>query len=73
MARERLPAKAARLVVDPAACDGIGLCSHLAAGIVTLDRWGFPIVTDEVLSVREARAAARAVRGCPRRALALVP
>lgn len=70
MARTR-PHSNGRLVVDPAACQGIGICSHLAAGIVTLDRWGFPIVSDEDLSAREARAARRAVRACPRRALAL--
>ena len=58
-----------RLRIDPAACDGIGLCAHLASGIVELDRWGFPIVVGRGLAPREISGARQAVRACPRRAL----
>lgn len=57
-----------RLVVDRIACDGAGVCAHLAPGFISLDPWGYPIV-GEVTDVGRAR---RAVRGCPRRALHLV-
>jgi ferredoxin len=61
----------ARLVVDPIACDGHGLCAELLPGFVTLDDWGFPIVSDEDLPVSVAREAAAVVRLCPRLALRL--
>lgn len=75
----------ARLRVDPVACDGIGLCARIAPTLVSLDRWGFPILDEAPLATTPsaqtpladarpgaaaARAAAdRAVRACPRRAL----
>jgi ferredoxin len=62
----------ARLQVDPVACDGIGMCAHLAAGVVRLDSWGYPIVPRRDLSSSEAKRAGRAVAGCPRKALQLV-
>lgn len=61
-------ARPVRLRVDPVACDGIGLCAHLASNVVELDRWGFPIVGQD-LAPREVPAARRAVRACPREAL----
>ena len=60
-----------RLRVDPAACDGIGLCAVLAASAVELDRWGYPIVVSRDLERGEVRGANRAVNACPRRALFL--
>ncbi len=60
-----------RLRVDPVACQGIGMCAHLADGLVRLDSWGFPVVPDRTLSDPERRRAHRAVAGCPRRALEL--
>jgi len=61
-----------QLVVDPVACDGVGMCTQLAPDVVTLDTWGYPVVPREPLRGEEARQAARAVAGCPRRALLLV-
>ena len=61
-------ARPVRLRVDPVACDGIGLCAHLAPNVVELDRWGFPIVGQDLVP-GEVPAARRAVRGCPREAL----
>jgi ferredoxin len=66
------PAKAdPRLVVDPISCGGIGVCAHVAAGLIELDRWGYPVLPAERLTRGEARRAKRAVTACPRRALAL--
>lgn len=62
------------LRLDPAVCDGVGICAHLAPDLVTVDSWGYPIVTTEPLERgsqrRQAEAAARA---CPRKALHLRP
>jgi ferredoxin len=60
-----------RLRVDFVACDGVGLCSHLAPAVVGLDRWGFPLVTDQHLPAELVHEARVAVRACPRRALFL--
>jgi ferredoxin len=71
--RNLTPAAGTRLVVDPIACEAVGLCAQLAPGLVRLDRWGYPIMP-ELLADRSAEDhALRAVRGCPRRALALLP
>ena len=40
----RGPVMAERLRVDPIACDGVGICTHLAPDLVGVDSWGFPIV-----------------------------
>jgi ferredoxin len=61
-----------RLVVDRVRCDGVGICAHVAARVVDLDDWGYPVVPDRPLTSRDARAARAAVRACPRRALLLV-
>jgi ferredoxin len=63
------PTTETRLRVDPVACEGIGLCAHLAASIVELDRWGYPVIAGEALARPEIGDARSAVRGCPRRAL----
>jgi ferredoxin len=59
----------ARLVVDPIACDGRGLCAELLPGLVTLDDWGFPVISDEDLPASMRKEAAAVVRLCPRLAL----
>ena len=60
--------KKAALTVDAALCDGVGICALVAPDLVTLDRWGFPVIgTGEDASlVRQAKAAAKA---CPHRAM----
>jgi ferredoxin len=63
------PVTEIRLRIDAAACDGIGLCAHLAPAVIELDRWGFPILIGRGLAPREVAAARQAVRGCPRNAL----
>jgi ferredoxin len=66
------PSTHPRLRIDPAVCDGVGICAHLAPDVITVDSWGYPILSTEQLSrrgdLRQARAAAAA---CPRRALYL--
>jgi ferredoxin len=61
----------ARLRIDPIACDGIGMCAHLAPGLIVLDTWGYPIVTGDASGPAGLRAARAAAAGCPRRALVL--
>lgn len=66
-----------QLRVDMVACDGIGQCALVAPELVGLDRWGYPVLRDRDGAVaaagdddaRDAGAARRAVRACPRRAL----
>jgi ferredoxin len=73
MSRHRASGDSApRLVVDPISCEAVGVCAQLAPAVVDLDRWGYPVVPGGVLTRSERRAARRAVRGCPRKALALV-
>ena len=59
----------ARLRIDPVACDGIGICSHLAASLITVDSWGYPIVDSHELGKRDRKSAEAAVAACPRKAL----
>jgi len=63
----------ARLVANPALCDGHGICVLRAPDLLTLDAWGFVgVETAEALSGRDLRRAASAVAACPERALSLV-
>lgn len=64
----RAPADTQRLRVDPVACEGVGLCAQVADRVIELDRWGYPVIEAE-LDARGLKAARRAVRACPRRAL----
>jgi ferredoxin len=72
MRRQRTRAQE-RLRVDPVACDGVGICAHLAPRLVTVDSWGYPIVTSKPLTGADRRSAELAVAGCPRRALFVEP
>ena len=62
----------ARLVVDPTACDGRGVCAELLPEIVTLDRWGYPVVGDGAIGADLYELAAEAAASCPRLALHVV-
>jgi len=62
---------AARLRVDPIACDGRGLCAEVLPELITLDDWGFPIILDQDVPPVLRREAAEAVRLCPLLALRL--
>jgi len=62
-----------RLVVDPIRCTGHGLCAELLPEALTLDEWGFPLLTDGAVSPDLLRRARRAAATCPTRALRLDP
>jgi len=60
-----------RLRVDFIACDGRGLCAEALPELVTLDDWGFPIVSGRAVPPRLLAAARETVRLCPKLALRL--
>jgi len=62
----------ARLEVDMTRCDGHGICALLFPEMVDLDRYGYATVGSGELAGSSLRAARRAVRACPARALVLV-
>jgi ferredoxin len=62
-----------RLKVDPIACQGRGLCAELLPGLITLDDWGFPLVSGQDVPAALRAAASAAVQLCPRLALRLEP
>lgn len=60
------------LTVDMVRCDGHGICAWLFPDRVDLDEWGFALIDPAPIeSSRQLRAARRAVRACPRKALSL--
>ena len=61
-----------RLRVNPILCSGHGLCAELIPERITLDEWGFPIVSDDLISKDLRKLARRAVTDCPALALILV-
>lgn len=63
---------AVRLVVDPTACDGHGLCAELFPEGITLDDWGYPVVARSVVPDRLLAHARRSVSACPALALRLI-
>jgi ferredoxin len=60
-----------RLVVDPIACVGHGLCADLVPERITLDDWGYPIVDPRPVPAALEDHARRAVQTCPKLALSL--
>lgn len=67
----RTPGPVPRLRIDPTACDGVGICAHVAASLISVDMWGFPILAAPDLDERTLPEARAAVRACPHRALFL--
>ena len=60
-----------RLQVNRTACTGHGACAELLPELVTLDDWGYPVITDIALPTRLVPEAQRAITGCPALALRL--
>ena len=60
-----------RLRVDFIACDGRGLCAEALPELITLDDWGFPIVSTRAVPARLLADARATVRLCPKLALRL--
>lgn len=68
-------ARAARrisLVVDPVRCEARGLCAELFPERLSLDHWGYPIVTARAVPPSLLGHARRAVAACPKQALHLL-
>jgi len=61
-----------RLLIDPIACDGRGLCAELLPEHIRMDEWGFPLVVEADLPEAHLELARRAVDMCPLLALRIV-
>ena len=61
-----------RLRVNPILCSGHGLCMELLPEQITLDEWGYPLLSDEHVPRDLRKLARRAVTDCPALALQLV-
>jgi ferredoxin len=62
-----------RLRINPIACDGVGMCSHVAPDLITVDRWGYPVLLPEPVQPSDMGQAKAAVAVCPLKALFLEP
>jgi ferredoxin len=62
-----------RLIIDPIACDGRGLCAELLPELITLDDWGFPVIPAAEFPARLEREVTAVARLCPRLALRVEP
>jgi ferredoxin len=60
-----------RLRVNPIQCVAHGLCAELLPERVTLDEWGYPIISGEPLGPELIDHARRAADVCPTLALIL--
>lgn len=58
-----------RVVVDPIACDGHGLCAELLPELIRLDDWGYPIIDPSPLPPHLEPHLRRAISSCPTLAL----
>lgn len=61
-----------RLRVNPILCTGHGLCAELLPEQISLDEWGYPILSDEPVAGDLRKLARRAVTDCPALALRIV-
>jgi ferredoxin len=61
-----------RIVADWIACDGRGVCAELFPERITLDEWGFPIISGAAITPELEPHARRAVAACPLLALKLI-
>ena len=57
------------LRVDPIACEGCGLCAELLPEMVTLDDWGYPIISPQEVPKELVDEVKEVVRTCPKLAL----
>jgi ferredoxin len=60
-----------RLVVNPIACEGHGLCAELLPELIRLDDWGYPIIDLADVPIELESLARRAADACPTLALLL--
>jgi ferredoxin len=59
------------LRVEPIACDGRGLCAEILPELISLDDWGFPVISKGAVPGDLLAEAGEAVRICPKLALRL--
>jgi ferredoxin len=59
------------LEIDWTRCDGHRLCAALLPGRITLDEWGFPLLTAHPVRDDELTNVRRAIALCPALALRL--
>ena len=59
------------LRINPIACDAHGVCADLFPEFITLDPWGYPVITTEPVPDELISHARRAVTACPTLALRL--
>ena len=58
--------------MDGIKCDGHGICSMRCPELIAIDKWGYAMVSDELItSAVILKRANRAVRSCPEGALEL--
>lgn len=62
-----------RLRVNAIACDGRGLCAELLPELISLDDWGYPIISADPVPRQLLDDARETVRACPKLALRLEP
>ena len=60
-----------RIAVDRIGCDGRGVCAELFPEMITLDDWGYPVVTAGNIPEHLLPMARLAVSSCPVMALRL--
>jgi ferredoxin len=59
-----------QLRVNPILCNGFGYCAEIVPELISLDDWGFPIVSSRSIEDDKLLGLARrAVATCPRLAL----
>jgi len=61
-----------QLRVDWIRCDAHGLCAELFPERITLDDWGYPVISSEPITPDLRKHAERAIAQCPVLALAFV-
>lgn len=63
---------AARIIIDPVACEAYGYCVELLPEAISFDEWGYPIVSNQPVPTELMALAKRAARDCPKRAIAIL-
>jgi ferredoxin len=58
-----------RLRVNPVRCDAHGVCAELLPELISLDPWGYPLLSDSPVPPELIPLARRAVAHCPKLAL----
>lgn len=61
-----------QLTLNPISCHAHGICAELLPEVITLDEWGYPIITSSRVPAELIKDARRAAAACPSLALKLV-